>query len=73
MPPPKLSLDTALEGLVATAEATFAKISSMEWNKATIELGVEIAVESGTLVAVIGKANGKSSLKVQLEFDRATD
>jgi len=45
----------------------------MEWKKATIELGVEVAVESGTLVAVIGKANGKSTLKVQLEFDRATD
>jgi len=67
------NLDTALDGLVATAEAAFRKIEQLKWTKAVVELGVEFALESGTLVAVLGKASGKSALTVQLEFERDSD
>jgi Trypsin-co-occurring domain 1 len=36
----------------------------------TVEFGCEIAVETGQVFAVLGKANAKSSLKVTLEWER---
>lgn len=35
----------------------------------TVEFGCEIAVETGQVFAVLGKANAKSSLKVMLEWE----
>jgi Trypsin-co-occurring domain 1 len=37
----------------------------------TVEFGCEIAVETGQVFAVLGKANTRSSLKVTLEWERA--
>lgn len=37
--------------------------------RASVEFGCEIGVETGQLVAVLGKASGKSSLKITLEWD----
>jgi hypothetical protein len=36
------------------------------------EFGCEFAVESGTLVAVVGKASGRSAFKVGLEWSAPT-
>ncbi len=36
----------------------------------TVEFGCDIAVETGQVFAVLGKASTKSSLKVTLEWDR---
>jgi len=36
----------------------------------TVEFGCEIAVETGQVFAVLGKASAKSSLKVTLEWER---
>jgi hypothetical protein len=36
----------------------------------TIEFGCEIALETGQLVAVLGKASAKSTLKVTLEWEQ---
>jgi hypothetical protein len=37
----------------------------------TVEFGCEIALETGQLVAVLGKASAKSTLKVTLEWDKS--
>lgn len=38
----------------------------------TVEFGCEIGLETGQLVAVLGKASAKSTLKVTLEWERPT-
>ena len=37
-----------------------------------VEFGCEIALETGQLIAVIGKASTKSTLKVTLEWEKST-
>ncbi|MEU4387487.1 CU044_2847 family protein [Promicromonospora sp. NPDC023805] len=36
----------------------------------TVEIGIEFAIESGSLIAVIGKASSKSSIKVIANYER---
>jgi hypothetical protein len=38
-------------------------------SRVTLEFGCDIALESGSLVAAIGKASAKSAFKVTLEWD----
>lgn len=39
-------------------------------SKATVELGFGLAVESGHVVALLGKGRGDASIRVILEWDR---
>jgi hypothetical protein len=66
------SIERALAGIASIAKKSFVELSSLEWSKLTVELGVEFAVESGGIVAVVGKASSSSSLKVVLEFERSS-
>ena len=36
--------------------------------KATVKFGMEIAIESGALTAVIAKGSGKANLEITLEW-----
>lgn len=67
------SIADALDGLTAVARDIAAKLSTMDADTVTIEFGCEFAIESGTFVAVLGKASAKSAFKVGLEWtkDRA--
>lgn len=38
--------------------------------RATVEFGCEFGLETGRLVAILGKASAKSSLKVTLEWNK---
>lgn len=52
------------------AEELTEELGGTDATKVTVEFGCEIAVESGTVFAVLGKASTKSALKVVLEWDR---
>lgn len=64
-----VNVQDAVDGAIEVANVTLASSRGMAWRKATLTLGIEFAVESGTLMAVIGKAGAKSSIQLTLEFD----
>lgn len=63
------SVDQVLQSVTAFAEGVVANFREIGAAKVSIEFGCEFAVESGTLLAVIGKVNSKSALKVGLEWE----
>ncbi|MFG1710898.1 CU044_2847 family protein [Nonomuraea sp. M3C6] len=67
------TLEQALDGLMGVAKAMGARLRETGAGKASVEFGCEFALESGSLVAVIGKASGKSTFKVALEWTNPTD
>ncbi|MFE5923146.1 CU044_2847 family protein [Streptomyces sp. NPDC056468] len=62
------TLEEALDSLVGVARAVGTRLQQTGSQKATVELACEFAVESGTLVAVLGKATARSTFKVALEW-----
>jgi hypothetical protein len=66
------SLDQVVGGLTAFAQDIAARLRDTHASKVTVEFGCEFAVESGTFVAVIGKASAKSAFKVGLEWSAPT-
>jgi len=65
------NVDQMLAGVAAFAQEVAASIRGAEVSRVTVEFGCEFAVESGVLVAVIGKATGRSSIKVGLEWSQS--
>jgi hypothetical protein len=63
-------LQGALDDLSAVATQVAEQLRSLEASTVRIEFGCEFALESGKLVAVIGKATAKSAFKVGLEWTR---
>lgn len=57
----------ALEGIVA---AIAKPINQANPTKATVKFGLEIAVESGKLIAVLGKGSAKANLEIALEWTK---
>ncbi|MEU9920807.1 CU044_2847 family protein [Streptomyces griseoluteus] len=63
------SLDQVMSGLNAVARAVGEQARQSTASRVTLEFGCDIALESGSLVAAIGKASAKSAFKVTLEWD----
>jgi len=63
------TLDQALDGLMSVVGALGSRLGKTDAQVITVEFGCEFAVESGSFVAIIGKATGQSSFKRRL-FDR---
>ncbi|WP_063780881.1 CU044_2847 family protein [Nonomuraea sp. SBT364] len=63
-------LKDALSALSGFAGDLVETLRELETSKMTVEFGCEFAVESGSLVAFIGKGTGKSAVKVTLEWTR---
>lgn len=59
-----------LDGLAGFVEQFSGSLQRTDASKVTLEFGCEIAVESGSFVAIIGKVSGRSTLKVGLEWTR---
>jgi Trypsin-co-occurring domain 1 len=57
----------ALEGVTKALSETLEKTKP---NKATIKFGMELAIESGQLTAVIVKGSSKANLEVTLEWSK---
>jgi hypothetical protein len=56
----------SLESIVKSLSSA---LQSVKPDKTTVELGVDIGVESGALTALLVKGTGSGSLKVTLEWD----
>lgn len=67
------TIDDVIGGLTALARGAAGRLRETDASRITIEFGCEFAIESGTLVAIIGKASGKSAFKVGLEWSAPTD
>jgi hypothetical protein len=59
------NLSSAIEGL---SELMLESLKKVKPTKASVELALEIAVESGKLTALWVKGSGKANLKVTLEW-----
>jgi hypothetical protein len=66
----KPQLDRVLDGLVAFANEMVERFESTDASKVSVQFGCDVAVETGTLVAVIGKASVQSTFTVTLEWAR---
>jgi hypothetical protein len=64
-------LEHVLEGLAAFAGQLADRFEGTGASKVSVEFGCEVALESGTLIAVIGKASATSTITVGLEWSRA--
>jgi Trypsin-co-occurring domain 1 len=67
------SVETALRGASAFARRVVEEFRQSGAARVRVEFGCEIAVESGTFLAVIGKATGRSTFTVGLEWDSAQE
>ena len=56
----------AIEGIAQAVQAGLAKAAP---DKASVELGLEVGVESGQLTALLVKGIGKANLKITLHWD----
>lgn len=56
-----------LEGIVEALKGTLDKVKP---DKATVKFGVEMAVESGSLTAMIVKGSGKGNLEITLGWGK---
>ena len=56
----------AIEGVVQMIAAPMQKVKP---KKATVKFGMELAIESGQLTAVIVKGSGKANLEITLEWE----
>jgi hypothetical protein len=56
----------AIEGVVQMIAAPIEKVKP---KKATVKFGMELAIESGQLTAVIVKGSGKGNLEITLEWE----
>ncbi|SOE08029.1 CU044_2847 family protein [Streptomyces sp. Ag109_G2-15] len=64
------TLEQALDGLMCLARAMGARLQQSGASKAIVQFGCEFALESGTFVAVVGKATAKSTFTVGLEWEK---
>jgi hypothetical protein len=64
------SLDEAMHSVGAFAQMMADKLQDVDVSKVSVEFGCEFALESGSFIAIIGKASAKSSFKVGLEWTR---
>lgn len=56
----------AIEGVVQMISAPIQKVRP---KKATVKFGMELAIESGQLTAIIVKGSGKANLEITLEWE----
>jgi hypothetical protein len=63
-------LEQVVEGMAAFAKQIAGRLQETDAAKIAVEFGCDIAVESGSFIAVIGKASASSSFKVSLEWSK---
>jgi hypothetical protein len=63
-----LKFQPVIDALEGISGALLEGIKKVEPKKATLEFGLEVAVEAGQLTALLVKGSGTSTLKVTLEW-----
>jgi hypothetical protein len=61
-------VEQVVDGLVEFAKQVADRLRKTDATKIAVEFGCDIAVESGSFIAVIGKASAASSFRVSLEW-----
>jgi hypothetical protein len=67
----KFSFDDVAGAIEEIARTITGTLKRVEPRKATVEFGVDVALESGKLTALLVKGTGKASLKITLEWGGA--
>ena len=65
------TFDTVMPAITAVARVFTATLEKIQPTKASMEFGIELALDSGKLTAIIVKGTAKANLKVALEFSRS--
>jgi len=68
--PSQFSFDAIGETLESLAKELGHTIESVKPSKAAIKFGLEVAVESGKLTALLVKGSGKANLEITLEWSK---
>jgi hypothetical protein len=63
-------LEKLLGGIAQFAKEIVGTLQETDASKVTVEFGCEFALESGSFIAMIGKASSKSALRVGLEWTK---
>lgn len=62
-------LDEVLDSIAGFGNQVATRLKFTDASKVTVQFSCEVMVESGSFVAVIGKASAKSTVTVCLEWD----
>lgn len=65
-----VKFDQLMEPLKGITDVVFRSLREMKVPKATVEFGMEMAMESGALTALLVRGSGTANLKVTLEWSR---
>jgi hypothetical protein len=60
----------AIEGIVNAIASTLYKVSP---TKAVVKFGIDVAIESGQLTAMVVKGSSTANLEITLEWERGKD
>ena len=60
------------EAISGVSESVLAALRKVQPKKASVEFGVEVAVEAGHLTALLVRGSGNATIKVTLEWSRDT-
>jgi hypothetical protein len=66
----KGKLEEVTSAIQKVGGEVLAAVRKAEPSKATVELGFGLAIESGHVIALLGKGRGETSIKVILEWSR---
>jgi hypothetical protein len=67
------SFDEVVSKVMTLANGAVDGLRNTGASRVMLEFGCEIGVESGQLIAIIGKATGKSTFKIGLEWSAPTE
>jgi Trypsin-co-occurring domain 1 len=66
----KGKLEEVTSAIEKVGGEVLAAVRKVEPSKATVELGFGLAIESGHVIALLGKGRGEASIRVVLEWSR---
>lgn len=65
-----LPFQELMRGIEAVAESFGDSLKKIQPSKASVEFGVEVALEAGKLMAVICQGSGKANFTITLEWEK---
>ena len=66
-----LPFENVTNTIEAIAGAMTKTLDKIKPDKASVEFGIEVGIDSGTLTTLLAKATGSGNLKITLEWEKA--